>query len=78
MMTMEDIESLVQAEQYHVFPGTTMTVCCLTLKSGFAVIGYSACIYPEDFNEDLGREFSREHAIDKLFELEGYRLKSVS
>lgn len=74
-LTIEYLESLVVGQQYHVFPGTTMTVCCLTLKSGFAVIGESACINPSDFDEQVGREIARANAIDKLWQLEGYRLK---
>lgn len=74
-LTVEHLESLVLTEQYHVFPGTTMTVCCLTLKSGFAVIGESACINPDDFDESVGQEIARANAIDKLWALEGYRLK---
>lgn len=54
-----------------------MTVCCLTLKSGFAVIGESACINPDDFDQAIGREIARANAIDKLWQLEGYRIKSA-
>jgi hypothetical protein len=75
-LTVEHLESLVASEQYHVFEGTTMTVCCLTLKNGFAAAGFSACIRPEDFDEVVGREIARANAIDKLWELEGYRIKA--
>lgn len=77
-LTIEHLESLVVGEQYHVFPGTTMTVCCLTLKSGFAVTGESACINPDDFDEAIGREIARAGAIDKLWSLEGYLRKQSS
>ncbi len=76
-LTIEYLESLVVAEQYHVFPGTTMTVCCLTLKNGFSVIGESACINPDDFDQDIGRKIARANAINKLWQLEGYRIKSA-
>ncbi len=76
-LTIESLESLVVSEQFHVFEGTTMTVCCLTLKNGFAVIGESACILPENFDEAVGREIARANAIDQLWKLEGYRIKSA-
>lgn len=76
-LTIEHLESLVVAEQYHVFPDTTMTVCCITLKNGFAVIGESACIDPKNFDDRVGREIARAKAIDKLWELEGYRIKQA-
>lgn len=74
-LTPEHLESLVVSEDFHVFPGTTMTVCCLTLKNGFAVTGDSACINPEDFDETIGREVARSEAISKVWQLEGYLLK---
>ena len=75
-LTIEHLESLVDSVQYLVFPGTTMTVCCLILKSGFAVTGESACINPDDFDEAIGREIARANAIDQLWKLEGYRIKA--
>lgn len=75
-LTIQHLESLGVSAQYHVFPGTTITVCCLTLKSGFAVIGESACINPGDFDEQVGRAIARANAIDKLWQLEGYRIKA--
>lgn len=77
-LTIEYLESLVVGEQYYVFPGTTMTVCCLTLKNGFSVVGESACINPDDFDEAIGRGIARAGAIDKLWSLEGYLRKQSS
>jgi hypothetical protein len=36
------IDAAIVSEDYHVFPGTTMTVCALKLRNGFVVIGESA------------------------------------
>lgn len=36
-VTPDRIESLIVDEDYHVFPGTTLTVCVLTLENGFTV-----------------------------------------
>lgn len=74
-VTLEYIESLIEVEQYHVFPGTTMTVCCLTLKNDYSVSGESACASPENFNEEVGRKVARENARDKIWSLEGYLLR---
>lgn len=73
----EDIDAVIVAEDYHVFPGTTMTVCCLTLKNGFCVIGESAAASPANFNEQLGRDIARRNARDKIWSLEGYLLRST-
>ena len=74
-LTPESIDRVIVNEDYHVFPGTTVTVCCLTLENGFNVIGESAAASPENFDEEVGRVISRRNARDKIWSLEGYLLK---
>lgn len=74
-ITPEKIDAAIAAEDYHVFPGTMLTVCCLTLANGFTVTGESACASPANFNAELGRKIARGHARDKIWALEGYLLK---
>lgn len=74
-ITPEDIEAIIKKEQYYVFPGTTLTICCLTLENGFNVTGESACINAEYFNVEIGRKYARKQAFDKIWQLEGYLLK---
>lgn len=52
-----------------------LTFCVLVLKNGFTVTGESACVSPENFNADKGREIARENAIEKMWPLMGYHLK---
>jgi hypothetical protein len=56
--------------------GTTLTVCCMLLKNGFTVTGESACASPENFNQELGEKIARDNARQKIWALEGYRLRS--
>lgn len=70
------IDDTIVSEQYHVFPGTTMTVCALTLRNGFIVIGESATASPENFDKDIGRKIARENARNKIWALEGYNLRT--
>ncbi len=70
------IDATIVAEQYHVFPGTTLTVCALTLRNGFIVTGESAAASPENFDKEIGRKISRENARNKIWALEGYLLRS--
>ena len=74
-VTINDIESEIIKETYHVFEGTTVTVCLLTLKNGYQVIGHSACVDPKNFSKELGEKIAREKAIDKCWELLGFRLR---
>ena len=72
-----DIDAAIVAEQYHQFPGTTVTVCCLTLRNGFNTVGKSAAASPENFDEEIGRKVAKEKAREKIWALEGYRLKEA-
>ncbi len=74
-VTPEQIEAAIAGEAYHVFPGTTLTVCCLTLRNGFTVTGESACASPANFDKVLGERIARENAKQKIWALEGYLLR---
>lgn len=74
-VTPELIDSKIASEAYHIFEGSCLTVCCLTLANGFTVTGESACASPANFNAELGRKIARGHARDKIWALEGYLLK---
>ena len=74
-VTMDLIKSKIVKEQFHVFDGTQLTVCVLTLENGFNVTGESACVSPENFNKEIGEKIARDNAIDKIWSLEGYLLK---
>ena len=71
----DDINAVIVHEQYHVFPGTTVTVCCLTLRNGFNVIGQSAAASRENFDQEIGRSIAYGDAREKIWPLEGYLLK---
>ena len=70
------IDEVVVGEQYHVFDGTTLTVCCLRLENGFTVTGESACASPENFDVELGKKIAKDNAKQKIWALEGYALRN--
>lgn len=53
-----------------------LTFCVLVLKNGFTVTGESACASPENFDAELGRKLARQNAIDQLYPMLGYELRS--
>lgn len=71
----DKIDAAILGEQYHVFPGTTLTVCCLMLRNGYCVTGESAAASPENFNAELGCKIARREAREKIWALEGYLLR---
>lgn len=75
-LTLAMIDDAILTEQFHVFPGTTMTVCALTLRNGFVVIGESVAASPENFDEEIGRKIARENARNRIWALESYALRN--
>ena len=57
-------------------PLRLLTFCVLVLRNGFTVTGESACASPENFNAEIGRRIAREHAVQKVWGLMGYELRS--
>lgn len=52
-----------------------LTFCVLVLRNGFTVTGESACASPKNFDAEIGRKIARENAKQKVWALEGYRLR---
>ncbi len=75
-LTPAHIDAQIVGESYHVFPGTTLTVCALTLRNGFHVVGESAAASPANFDVEIGRKIARDNARGKIWALEGYLLRS--
>lgn len=53
-----------------------LTFCVLVLRNGFTVTGESACASPENFDPVIGRKIARQNAINKIWPLMGYELRS--
>lgn len=69
------IDDTIKDEYYHIVPGTTLTLCVLTLQNGFTVTGESAAASLENFDEEIGRKIAKDNARNKIWQLEGYLLK---
>jgi hypothetical protein len=63
-------------------PGTVpqslelLTICVLTLQNGFTVTGESACADPRNFDKEIGQRVARQNALNKIWPLMGYELRS--
>ena len=53
-----------------------LTFCVLVLRNGFTVTGESACASPENFDAEIGRNVARANAVQKIWPLMGYELRS--
>ena len=53
-----------------------LTFCGLVLRHGVTVTGESACASPENFDAEVGRKIARQNAMQKIWPLMGYELRS--
>lgn len=54
-----------------------ITICVLITKNGTKLVGANeGPVSPENFNPDLGRKYARQKAIDQLWPMLGYELRS--
>lgn len=74
-VTAQHIDSVITQQQYHVFPGTGVTVCCLTLANGYSVVGSSAPASRANYDKAIGEKLARSAARDRIWDLEGYLLR---
>ena len=68
--TNSDAQDIITDESLNL-----LTFCVLILRNGFTVTGESACVSPENFDAEIGREIARENAISKIWPLMGYELR---
>lgn len=57
-------------------PLSLLTFCVLVLRNGFTVTGESACASPENFDAEIGRNVARQNAVQKIWPLMGYELRT--
>lgn len=72
-ISLEDIRKKVCSTSYTRLSGT-VTVCQMEMVNGYVVVGQSACVDPNEYNQALGEKFAYEDAINQLWPLEGYLL----
>lgn len=73
-LSVESITSVIDAQLFKRIDNSTTTLCILTLQNGYIVVGKSACISKDVFDENLGQQFAYQDALAKIWELEGYLL----
>lgn len=76
-ITPADVDHEIVEAQFHVFEGTTLTVCCLKLRNGFVVTGESAAASPENFDQEIGERIAMDNAREKVWPLLGFRLRDA-
>ena len=57
-------------------PLSLLTFCVLVLRNGFTVTGEAYCASPEDFDAEIGRRTARKNAVQKIWPLMCYELRT--
>lgn len=77
LITKKDIDNilkdtLIKVEQY----GDKTTVLKATLPNDFVIVESSSCVDPANFDMKIGEEICMDKLVNKIWELEGYKLQS--
>jgi hypothetical protein len=75
-ITQEYIDCIMEnsdIEVYTMFDKCTVVSC--KLPNGFVIVESSACVSPENYNEEIGIEICLDKISNKVWELEGYKLQ---
>lgn len=75
-ITAEHIKGIIRNSKinaFTVFNKCTVVTC--QLPNGFVIVESSACVSPENYDEEMGMTICMEKIEDKIWELEGYRLQ---
>jgi len=75
-ITAEDVEDQIADVQFTKM-GKKTTICLITLKNGYEIIGTSGCVDSANYSQQIGEEVALSRARNKIWELEGYILQET-
>lgn len=70
----EDLDAMIAKEQYEVCNGI-LTICVLTLRNGYMIVGHAAPASKDNFDEQVGRELALKDARSQMWPLMGFHLR---
>lgn len=73
-VTKEYMESRIPVTPEFTRLGATVTHCRIVLDNGFSVSGESACVNPENYNQEIGEKIAYDNAFRQLWPLFGFLL----
>jgi len=74
-VTQQNVMDEVQKSTYTILPDGITTICQITMKNGYTVIGKSACADPAEFNVSEGEKWAWQDALRQVWPLLGYALR---
>lgn len=75
-VTEEQIDDIILRTEfkYQTVYGKT-TIVSAKLPNGFVIVESSSCVDPANYDEKIGRDICRKKIVNKIWELEGYKLQ---
>lgn len=76
-VTQEQINSILDQSKKEVFHAVFGKQCIVVVQipNGFTIVGESACVNPDNYDEKIGYNLAMKRVESKLWELEGYNLQ---
>lgn len=75
-VTADQIDAIVDRTDFKTMTiyGKT-TIVTAKLPNGFVIVESSSCVDPDNYDEKIGADICRERIVNKIWELEGYKLQ---
>ena len=74
-VTKDNLENQIYKAIYQKI-GNKTTICCLILKNGFEIIGYSSCVDYKNYNQEKGEKLAFDNAFNQLWLVEAYVMQN--
>lgn len=78
-VTQEQINSIIEKSEKEVIHRIFGKQCVVVIKleNGFTIVGESACVDPNNYDEQIGYDIAIKSIEKRLWELEGYLLQNA-
>ena len=77
-VTPEQIDAIIEQSFFETFHRVHEKQCIVVAKlpNGFTVVGESACVDANNYDEQIGFELALKHIRNRIWELEDYALQN--
>lgn len=77
-VTKQQIEEIVEQSEFETFHRVFGKQCVVVAKlpDGFTIVGESACVDPDNYDESIGVAIAMKRIEDEIWKLQGYLLQN--
>lgn len=77
-VTKDQIQMILDNSEYETFHRVFGKQCLVVAKlpNGFTIVGESACVDPDNYDEQIGFDLAVDRIKNRIWELEGYNLQN--